>query len=147
MGITLFALVFGKVPFFDDNILALYSKIRNQPVEFPEKPLITDSLKSLITKMLIKDPSNRITLPDIKVKLLHLVNYRENSLHYIFFFQEDSWVTKNQKFPLPSEEENCHLVEITEEDVARVVTSIPKLDTLILIKHMLKKHSFQVNVV
>lgn len=53
-------------------------------------------------------------------------------------------MTKDGQFPLPSEEENCHLVEITEEDVAKVVTSIPKLDTLILIKHMLKKHSFQV---
>lgn len=53
-------------------------------------------------------------------------------------------MTRNGRFPLPSEEENCHLVEITEEDVAKVVTSIPKLDTLILIKHMLKKHSFQV---
>jgi len=53
-------------------------------------------------------------------------------------------VTKHGLHPLPSEEENCHLVEVTEEDVARVITSIPKLDTLILIKHMLKKHSFQV---
>lgn len=46
---------------------------------------------------------------------------------------------------LPSEEENCHLVEVTDEDLNKVVTSIPKLDTLILIKHMLKKHSFQVS--
>lgn len=59
------------------------------------------------------------------------------------FFQVDPWVTKQGQCPLPTEEENCHLVEVTDEDVARVVTSIPKLDTLILIKHMLKKHSFQ----
>lgn len=56
----------------------------------------------------------------------------------------DPWVTKDGQCHLPSEEDNCHLVEVTDEDVARVVTSIPKLDTLILIKHMLKKHSFQV---
>lgn len=31
--------------------------------------------------------------------------------------------------------------------MAKVVTSIPKLDTLILIKHMLKKHSFQVSMI
>lgn len=55
-------------------------------------------------------------------------------------------MSENGRMPLPSEEENCHLVEVTEEDVAKVITSIPKLDTLILIKHMLKKHSFQVSL-
>lgn len=58
--------------------------------------------------------------------------------------QGDPWVTKNGENPLPSEESNCHLVEVTDEDVLQVITSIPKLDTLILIKHMLRKHSFQV---
>lgn len=53
------------------------------------------------------------------------------------------WVTSNNTSPLPSEEANCRLVQINEEDIHTVVKSIPKLDTLILIKTMLKKHSFQ----
>ncbi|KAJ8971251.1 hypothetical protein NQ314_000792 [Rhamnusium bicolor] len=122
MGVTLYAFVYGQVPFFDSNIVGLYSKIRHQSVEFPEKPKVSEDLKDLIRKMLVKDPNKRITLPEIK---------------------EHAWVTKFGNHPLPSEEENCHLVEVTEEDVAKVITSIPKLDTLILIKHMLKKHSFQ----
>lgn len=45
---------------------------------------------------------------------------------------------------MPSEEDHCYrLVQISEEDVLSVVKSIPKLDTLILIKKMLKNHSFQ----
>ncbi|XP_065170074.1 calcium/calmodulin-dependent protein kinase kinase 1 isoform X2 [Atheta coriaria] len=122
MGITLFAFVYGHVPFYDENIVGLYSKIRHQPVEFPPLPTVSESLKDLIRKMLVKDPNKRITLSEIKM---------------------DPWVTKDGASPLPSEEDNCHLVEVTDEDVARVITSIPKLDTLILIKHMLKKHSFQ----
>ncbi|XP_017769403.1 PREDICTED: calcium/calmodulin-dependent protein kinase kinase 1 isoform X2 [Nicrophorus vespilloides] len=122
MGITLFAFVYGKVPFYDDNVVALYSKIRHQTVDFPVERKITEGLKNLIGLMLVKDPNVRITLPEIK---------------------EHKWVTKCGKCPLPSEEDNCHLVEVTDEDVAQVITSIPKLDTLILIKHMLKKHSFQ----
>ncbi|XP_018569004.1 calcium/calmodulin-dependent protein kinase kinase [Anoplophora glabripennis] len=122
MGVTLYAFVYGRVPFFDENIIGLYSKIRMQPVEFPEKPKVSEDLRDLIRKMLVKDPNERITLPEVK---------------------EHPWVTKSGVYPLPSEEENCQLVEVTEEDVARVITSIPKLDTLILIKHMLKKHSFQ----
>jgi len=122
MGITLFAFVYGHVPFFDDNIVGLYSKIRHQDFEFPTSPVISEELKDLIRRMLTKDPNNRISLPEIK--------------HH-------SWVTKNGQHLLPNEEDNCKLVEVTDEDVARVITSIPKLDTLILIKHMLKKHSFQ----
>lgn len=44
---------------------------------------------------------------------------------------------------MPSEEDNCRLVQVNDEDIHTVVKSIPKLDTLILIKTMLKKHSFQ----
>lgn len=45
---------------------------------------------------------------------------------------------------MPTEEEHCQrLVEISEEDISSVIKSVPKLDTLILIKKMLKNHSFQ----
>lgn len=52
------------------------------------------------------------------------------------------WVTSDGAHPLPSEEDCC-LVQVNDEDIHTVVKSIPKLDTLILIKTMLKKHSFQ----
>lgn len=52
-------------------------------------------------------------------------------------------MTAGNQYPLPSEEENCVLIEVTEEEVQSCVRSIPKLETLILIKCMLKKHSFQ----
>lgn len=61
------------------------------------------------------------------------------------FFQEHPWVTENGTNPLISEEENCQLVTVTDEEVMRVITTVPKLDTLILIKAMLKNHSFQVS--
>lgn len=53
-------------------------------------------------------------------------------------------MTKGGKYPMPPEHEHCHrLVQLSEEDITSVVKSIPKLDTLILIKRMLKNHSFQ----
>ena len=46
-------------------------------------------------------------------------------------------------YPLPEEEENCrHLVEVTEFEVDNSVHSVPKLDTLILVKAMIKNRSF-----
>lgn len=125
MGVTLFSLVFGDVPFHDDNVLNLYHKIKTETVRFPERPTVSEPLKDLIVRLLTKDPGQRITLPEVK---------------------EHAWVTADGAEPLPSEEENCVLVELSDEDLERVVTSIPKLDTLILIKTMLKKHSFQVSL-
>ena len=46
-------------------------------------------------------------------------------------------------YPLAREDENCrHLVEVTDNEVENSVQQIPKLDTLILVKAMIKNHSF-----
>lgn len=111
------------MPFVAGNIPALYEKIKSDSVQFP--PTHTQhspELRELILRMLEKDPDQRITLAEIKMH---------------------NWVTANQNYPMPSEEENCRLIQVTDEELSSVVTSIPKLDTLILIKTMLKKHSFQ----
>ncbi|XP_043850330.1 calcium/calmodulin-dependent protein kinase kinase 1 [Dromiciops gliroides] len=120
-GITLYCFIYGKCPFIDDSILALHQKIRNEEVGFPEQPLISESLKDLILRMLDKDPQTRIVIPEIK-------------LH--------PWVTKNGKQPLPSEAEHCTMVEVTEEEVKNSVKLIPRLPTVILVKAMLRKRSF-----
>jgi serine/threonine protein kinase len=61
--------VIGDIPLHDDNILALYNKIKTQPVEFTDdqKLALSPEIRDLITRMLIKDPNQRITLNDIKV--------------------------------------------------------------------------------
>jgi len=46
-------------------------------------------------------------------------------------FQEHVWVTRDGKFPLPSESENCILVTVTEEEVNNVVKHVPKIETLV----------------
>jgi calcium/calmodulin-dependent protein kinase kinase 2 len=53
-------------------------------------------------------------------------------------------VTSDGEYPLPCEQDNCRaVVEVSPEEIRSVVRSIPKLNTLILVKSMLKKHSFQ----
>ena len=71
--------------------------------------------------MLIKDPRDRIKLEDIKVH---------------------PWVTGYGIYPMMKLESNVCLIEVTDDDVENSVKSIPKLDTLILVKAMIKKHSF-----
>ncbi|XP_052868686.1 calcium/calmodulin-dependent protein kinase kinase 1 [Anopheles cruzii] len=122
LGATLYSLVHGNVPFIAMSVPGVYEKIKNDPLEYPATSGISEALRDLIGRMLDKDPQQRITLPQIK---------------------EHPWLTKHATVRLPTEEENCRLVQISDEDMSSVVKSIPKLDTLILIKTMLKKHSFQ----
>ncbi|XP_058416020.1 calcium/calmodulin-dependent protein kinase kinase 1 isoform X2 [Diceros bicornis minor] len=120
-GVTLYCFVYGKCPFIDDYILALHRKIKNEAVVFPKEPKVSEELKDLILKMLDKNPETRIGVPDIK-------------LH--------PWVTKNGEEPLPSEEEHCSVVEVTEEEVKNSIKLIPSWTTVILVKSMLRKRSF-----
>ncbi|EAT37185.1 AAEL010804-PA [Aedes aegypti] len=121
LGATLYSLVHGNVPFIATSVPGVYEKIKSDPLQFPPTSPISPELRDLIETILDKDPQLRITLPQIK---------------------EHCWVTKFGRYHLPTEEENCRLVQINDEDMTTVVKSIPKLDTLILIKTMLKKHSF-----
>lgn len=72
--------------------------------------------------MLEKDPTKRITLEEVKVH---------------------PWVTCNGSRPLALKDSNCKLVTVTEDDVKSCVKQIPRLDTLILVKSMLKRKSFK----
>lgn len=126
MGVTLYCLVTGRIPWDGaGSIIGVQAAIRSEPLKFPEKPALSRNLRELISKMLAKDPTERITLSEMK---------------------EHVWLTNRGAEPLPIEADNCRLpVTVTDEEVERVVTRIPKLDTLILIKTMLKQHSFQVS--
>ncbi|KAH7731769.1 CKK-1 protein [Aphelenchoides avenae] len=115
LGITLYSLVFGQVPFWDAYVIALHKRIKTDPVKFPETPIISDALKELILGVLKKDPGLRLMLAEIK---------------------KHRWVTKDGTLPMPTEEENCHLVVVTEEEIKNSVRVIPRLDTLILVKAM-----------
>jgi [calcium/calmodulin-dependent protein kinase] kinase len=83
MGVTLYAFVYGQIPFHDDNVLALYSKIQNDPVVFREQPVVSGELKDLISRMLHKDPSQRLTLPEVKVKISINKDINKLSKYYI----------------------------------------------------------------
>ncbi|KAF9406238.1 hypothetical protein HW555_013321 [Spodoptera exigua] len=122
LGVTLYAMVTGKVPWIGSSAIELQRKVLAEPLTYPPKFQPSKQLRHLLSRMLDKDPATRATLQEVK---------------------DHEWITDGGKDPLPSEQENCRLVEVTEEDMAQVVTSIPNLSTLILIKTMLKKHSFQ----
>ncbi|XP_078482388.1 calcium/calmodulin-dependent protein kinase kinase 1 isoform X2 [Ciona intestinalis] len=122
LGVTLYCLLVGDTPFKSPHILELHEQICNEEVKFPPQCSLSPEVRMLIKKMLDKNPKTRITLAEIK---------------------RNNWVTSHGSVVLPSEHQHCHLVTITEEDVEKCVKTIPKLNTLILVKSMLKRHSFK----
>lgn len=118
LGVTLFCLVCGYLPFPGSSVMEVYEKIKSQDPDIPSN--ISAELQDLIQRMLIKDPAERLTLQEIK-------------LH--------SWVTGYGVYPMMEEEENCTLIEVTEDEVENSIQHINNLDSLILVKPH-KKMSF-----
>lgn len=68
LGITMFALVYLKLPFVskNKNYIELVQVISKAELIFPESRKISDELKLLIRRMLDKNPKTRITIQEIK---------------------------------------------------------------------------------
>lgn len=63
----MYSLVYGNVPFIANSVPAVYEKIKHEKLNFPDAPQVSEDLIDLLEKILTKDPSKRITLPQIKV--------------------------------------------------------------------------------
>ncbi|KAI1822962.1 kinase-like domain-containing protein [Xylaria intraflava] len=116
MGVTLYCLKYGKLPFDGNHVLDMYKAIRENPFYLPdgEEPTFVD----LITRILDKDNRTRITLPEIR---------------------NHPWVTRNGIDPLLSEEENCsNLVETPNElEMNHAITR--KMDHLICVLKAIRR--------
>eukprot|EP01089_Gocevia_fonbrunei_P000284 TRINITY_DN10298_c0_g1_i1.p1 TRINITY_DN10298_c0_g1~~TRINITY_DN10298_c0_g1_i1.p1 ORF type:complete len:305 (+),score=37.45 TRINITY_DN10298_c0_g1_i1:176-1090(+) len=64
LGVILYALLTGSLPFDDDNIRQLLSKVKSGIFSMPQ--YLPHSLKDLLWKMLTVEPEKRITIAEIK---------------------------------------------------------------------------------
>ncbi|KAF7842893.1 CBL-interacting serine/threonine-protein kinase 23-like [Senna tora] len=62
-GVILFVLMAGYLPFEDNNLMALYTKIFK--AEFKSPPWFSSSAKKLIKRILDPNPATRITFPEV----------------------------------------------------------------------------------
>ncbi|CAK7263962.1 hypothetical protein SEPCBS119000_000747 [Sporothrix epigloea] len=84
MGITLYCLRYGRIPFEHDTIVEIYGAINSEEVKLPDDE--EDMFVDLMGKILNKDPTRRITMAELR---------------------EHPWVTMKGEDPLLSKEENC----------------------------------------
>ena len=67
LGVTLYAMVTGKVPWVSTSAIELQRKVLAEPLTYPARFQPTKQLRHLLSRMLDKDPVARITLQEVKV--------------------------------------------------------------------------------
>ena len=65
IGVILYALLIGKPPFEDYTIEQTYENIQKNKFNYPNSVIVSESAKNLINKILVTDPSRRLTLAEI----------------------------------------------------------------------------------
>lgn len=65
MGVTLYCLRYGQIPFEKHNMLDLYEAIRENDLDLHQEP--SPDFTDLIRRMLEKDPEKRITMDEMRV--------------------------------------------------------------------------------
>ena len=101
MGVTLYCLRFGRIPFEKTGMLELYESIKHD--DFSLGSGVGDDFIDLMTRILEKDPDKRIKMEELR---------------------EHPWVTKRGTDPLLSRDENvASLIEPpTEEELNHAIT-------------------------
>ena len=80
IGILLFELSTGNIPFLGNNIETLKSNIRNMNISWPRD--INPEIKNLISKILKYDPKARISIPEI-LNHSFFTTYIDNPTQYL----------------------------------------------------------------
>lgn len=65
MGVTLYCLLFGRIPFEKHGMIELYQSIRTDTLEFDKD--CGNVLPDLLRRLLDKDPESRITMDQLRV--------------------------------------------------------------------------------
>ncbi|KAG0040574.1 hypothetical protein BGZ82_001483 [Podila clonocystis] len=109
MGVTLFCIRSGRLPFVSNNILELNRVIREDDFDLSTEK--DERFVTLMRRLLEKDPLQRISIEELR---------------------NDPWLTNDGTEPLISKEENTQnaVTEVTEEDLRGAIQKINNLVTV-----------------
>lgn len=144
LGVTLYAMIFGRLPFFDANQFRMYEKIARDDVFIPRMRLkgvphaiaskafgtvtdrrkrfddileyedVNDELRDLLKRLLEKKPSKRITLKEVKHHPWVLQGITDRSL----------WIDETD----PSLQSEGKKIEVSTQEVQDSVTPLTVFD-------------------
>ncbi|CAM9516321.1 unnamed protein product, partial [Ectocarpus sp. 13 AM-2016] len=70
LGATMYMIRCGKPPFMANQVMVLYEKIQNDPLDFPPEVNMSPGLRRLLRAMMEKDPAKRIILDQARMLLI-----------------------------------------------------------------------------
>ncbi|KAG7378952.1 hypothetical protein PHYPSEUDO_009282 [Phytophthora pseudosyringae] len=113
LGITVHALAFGTIPFYDPDVMTLFEMIEKNPVELDNNT--SEGLTELLYGLLEKDPEKRWSLQKCK---------------------EHAWVLDGLSDQEKQEyvETSYEAVTVGPEDLARAVTRVTSLNVILRVK-------------
>ncbi|KAJ1985405.1 hypothetical protein H4R34_000059 [Dimargaris verticillata] len=117
LGVTLYCLALGQLPFTGRSVPDMYEAIVAAPLTVPDT--LDADLRDLLGRILDKNPESRLTLMDIR--------------HH-------PWTTNHGQRPLASFDDNCKdvITEITEHDIQNAIKTIGNLATVLKAVHLFK---------
>jgi polo-like kinase 1 len=65
LGVIAYALAVGRPPFETSDVKTTYTKIKNCNYSYPDDAYVSEYCKSLISKMLQRDPRHRATVEEL----------------------------------------------------------------------------------
>ncbi|KAF8946444.1 hypothetical protein BGZ47_000514 [Haplosporangium gracile] len=118
MGVTLFCIRYGRLPFKSGMSLELQKMINEDEPDLGDEQ--DSRFRTTITRLLEKNPSKRITLDELR---------------------NDPWLTDDGREPLISKEENTQnaVVEVTDDDLRGAVQQLNGLFRVLKAVYKLKQ--------
>ncbi|KAF0682910.1 Aste57867_24998 [Aphanomyces stellatus] len=119
LGVTMYALFFGKIPYYSPDVTELFEMIQTMPVDIPEAAMANPDVVDLLQGLLEKDPSKRLTFSQMRVH---------------------PWVNEGYEADAHAFQNRCHdTVEISDHDVEHALTKISSFSTITTMKIRGKK--------
>jgi 5'-AMP-activated protein kinase catalytic alpha subunit len=116
-GIILYAMLCGYLPFEENNNQKLFKKISECKFSIPF--YITKDANDLINKILVKDPSKRISIEEIKMHPFYLKG--KNLFEKVFNFNvNNNNNSKNSSTSLKSKNEQEFKITSSEIDISNI---------------------------
>ncbi|GAB9464895.1 Ulk/fused protein kinase [Globisporangium polare] len=106
LGVILYELAVGRPPFYTDRIVSLIEMIVREPVKYP--PTMSTEFQGFLAGLLNKDPSRRMTWPEILTHPFVLETVEQQQARVLLesqvralprFFKEDSHVSMAEVKP------------------------------------------------
>ncbi|KAM3143963.1 hypothetical protein pb186bvf_004014 [Paramecium bursaria] len=66
LGCIFYEMLYGKTPWYNENVHELQKMIQNDNLSFPNEPKVSQPIKNLITQMLTKDENLRISIIQVQ---------------------------------------------------------------------------------